>query len=322
MKTAKIISIICWLVTALILIGLVIWFLSGNLFGFRTGLKINMPSFHVGSFENLTGSFNAVSTYEAKVGDVDSLDIDWVSGTATLTPYDGDVVKIIEYAQRELADNEKFVCSVSGGTLEVKYHTPGWHTRSITKKLEVFVPMTLADKLDVLDLDATSAEVSISGFKTKTVFVKTVSGTADLSDISADTMDVSSISGTIKIKILTAAKLTTGSVSGKIELTGVTADNLKSGTTSGGQEFEGTFKDVETSSVSGEIYITGSVDPDRIFYHTTSGGITVTIPGSTDPVVSYSTVSGRYSSDIPLRIGNSGTYRFESVSGDIRLKAA
>ena len=83
MKTAKIISIICWLITALILIGLAIWFLTGNLFGFNTGFKINIPSFRVGSFENLTGTFSAVGTFEAPAADVDSLDIDWTAGRVT-----------------------------------------------------------------------------------------------------------------------------------------------------------------------------------------------------------------------------------------------
>ena len=94
MKTAKIISIVCWLVTALILIGLVIWFLSGNLFGFRTGFKFNIPAFHIGSFERLTGPFNAVGSFEAPAGDVNSLDINWVAGSATVTPYDGDTKKV------------------------------------------------------------------------------------------------------------------------------------------------------------------------------------------------------------------------------------
>ena len=322
MKTAKIISIVCWLVTALILIGLVIWFLSGNLFGFRTGFKFNIPAFHIGSFERLTGPFNAVGSFEAPAGDVNSLDINWVAGSATVTPYDGDTVKVIEYAQRELSDNEKFVCGVSGGTLEVKYCTPGWKSINITKKLEVLVPEALAGKLDVLDLDATSADITVSDFSVETFSVKEVSGTADLSGIKAGVSDVSSVSGTIKIEDMTASKLTTGSVSGEIRLTGVTADTLISGSTSGGQQLRGIFKDVEAGSVSGEIDVVSNIDPERMYCHSTSGGITVTIPGNTGPSVSYSAVSGRFSTDIPLRTGASGDYKFNTISGDIHIKAA
>jgi DUF4097 and DUF4098 domain-containing protein YvlB len=322
MKTARIISIVCWLVTALILIGLVVWFLTGNLFGFRTGFKFNLPTFHIGSYESLTGPFDAVGTFEAASGDVDSLDVNWVAGSATVTPYDGDTVKVIEYAQRALSDNEKFICSVSGGTLEVKYCTPGWNMVNITKKLEVLVPKTLADQLDILDVDATSAEVTISDFSVSTLSVKEVSGEADISNISADTSEVGSVSGRIDIKNMTTGKLTMGTVSGEIRLEAVTADVLKSGTTSGGQDFGGTFKDIDAGSVSGEIRVTSSVDPDRMNVHTTSGDIIVAIPGSKDLTVSYSSVSGDFNSDIPVRTGGSGAYTFNSVSGDINLKAA
>ena len=322
MKTAKIVSIVCWLVTALILIGLVIWFLSGNLFGFRTGYKINMPFFHISSFESLTGPFNAVGTFEATVGDVDSLDINWTAGEVTVTPYDGDVVKVIEYAQRELSDNEKFICSISGGTLEVKYCDPGWNRTNLTKRLEVLVPTTLADKIDVLDVAATSADVIISNISVNTFNLKEVSGNSEISNIKTATSGVHAVSGTIDIEIMTTRTLTMGTVSGEINLTNVTADTLIANSTSGDQDFDGTFKSVDAGSVSGEIRVTSSIDPDNMKIGTTSGGITVTIPGTTDPVVSYSTTSGDFNTDIPIRTSGSSDYRLTSVSGSINLKTA
>jgi DUF4097 and DUF4098 domain-containing protein YvlB len=193
---------------------------------------------------------------------------------------------------------------------------------NVSKKLEVLVPRTLADKLDVLDVNATSADVTISDFSVNTLNVHETSGDSEIANINADSSEIKSVSGTIGIESMTTAQLTMGTVSGEIYLTDVTADSLKANTTSGGQEYGGTFKSVDAGSVSGEIRVTSSIDPDDMKIGTTSGSITVTIPGNTDPVVSYSSVSGRFNSDIPVRTGGSGDYSFKTVSGNINLKAA
>ena len=172
-----------------------------------------------------------------------------------------------------------------------------------------------------MDVSVTSANITISDFMVNTLNIREVSGKADISDIKANMSAVESTSGSIDIVNMTTQKLTIGAVSGGIYLSGVTADILISGTTSGGQELSGTFKDVDAGSVSGAIRLSSSIDPDKMFCHTTSGSITVTIPCNTDPTVSYSTVSGRFRSDIPLRFGGSGNYKFKTVSGNIYLKA-
>jgi hypothetical protein len=322
MSTTKLVTLICWIVVAVVVIGLAVWFLTGNLFGFRTGFKVNMPSFNIVSFENLTGPFNPAGSYETSVGNVDSLDIDWVAGSATITPYDGDVIKVTEFAQRDLNDSERFVCGVSGGTLEIKYCAPGVTFNLLTKKLEVQVPKSLADKLHILDVEATSADLKISDFRADTFSVSETSGTSDIANISAATSDVHSVSGTIDIENLTTTGLTLKTVSGEIQLSNVTADSVTAKTTSGGQELAGRFLNVDAGSISGEIRVTSSVDPDTMKVGTTSGGITVTIPGTDSLTVSYSTVSGHFNSDIPVRTSGSADYHFSSVSGSINLRAA
>ncbi len=322
MKTAKIVSIVCWLVTALILIGLAIWFLTGNLFGFRTGFKLNTPAFGIDIIDNLTGPMNEVGTYTVPADGIDTIDVNWISGAASITPYDGDTIKITEYARRDLNDNEKLVYNVSGGKLEIKYISPSLRINMISKNLELLVPKSIANKLDKLNINATSADLNVSDFEVKLFEVHETSGESELINIKATTADVHSISGTIDITAMTASDLNMSTVSGEIFLTDVTADTVKSGTTSGEQEFSGTFKDIDAGSVSGEVNIASSVDPDKIFCHTTSGDITVALPGASDLTVSYSTVSGDFNSDIPVKTGGSASYRFTSVSGSIYLRAA
>lgn len=322
MKTAKIVSIVCWMVTALILIGLVLWFLFGNLLGFRTGLNVNNPFGNI-SIDNVSGPFNVVGSYTVPIDGVDSIDVNWVAGEVSITPYSGDVIKLTEYARRDLKDNEKLVYSVNSGTLDVKYLSSTITINMMTtKKLELLVPEALANKLNELNVSATSADLNVSDFQTKSFEVHETSGDSDIANIKADSAYVHSVSGTINITAMTTSELDMATVSGEIILSEVTANTLLTHTTSGGQRLGGTFKDIDAGSISGEITISSSVNPDRINCGTTSGGIVVTIPGSSDLSVSYSTVSGKFSSDIPVRTGGLAAYNFSSVSGSIHLKAA
>jgi len=309
------------MVTALILIGLVIWLVSGSLFGLKSGFHISNPFSSI-SIDNLTGPYNAVGTYTVPADGIDSIDVSWVAGEVTITPYSGDVIKLTEYARRDLKDNEKLVFDTSGGKLEVKYVAPSLRINMATKKLEMLVPEALAKKLSQLNVNATSAALKISGFEVKSFDVHETSGDSDISGIKTDSADIHSVSGTINITGLTAAELTLGSTSGELNLSGVTADAVTADTVSGAQLFSGTFKDVDAGSVSGEISVISTVNPDKIDCGTVSGGITVTIPGGTDLTVSYKTTSGRFTSDLPVKTGDSANYTFSSVSGSIHLKAA
>ncbi len=320
MNKTKMVTIICWLVTALVLIGLVIWLITGNLFGFKTGFTLNMPTFHIGSYEELTGPFNEVGNYTVEADNINSLNVDWVSGEISITPYDGTNIKITEYARRELDEKEKLAYNVSGNTLNIEYTENALNFNLLTKKLEVFVPQELADKINRLFVNATSAELTVSSFTVQELEIHETSGTSDLTNIQSDTAGIYSVSGEINLTGLKTSQLTMSTVSGEVTLSDVTADIVICDTTSGDQYFEGTFKSLDLNSVSGELSIVSSIDPDEIRCDTTSGDITLTIPGNDDVVVSYSTVSGDFGSEVPVITAGSAAYNFNTVSGDMHIK--
>jgi DUF4097 and DUF4098 domain-containing protein YvlB len=323
MSTTKLVTMICWIVVAVVMIGLVIWFLTGSLFGIRTGFKINTPVFNIGSFDNLTGPYNEVGSYTVTAESVKSIDVKWVSGAVSVTPYDGDVIKITEYARRSLKDEEKLTYDVDGsGKLVVQYTKPGINMNMVTKKVELLVPKSIANELNQLNVNAVSADLKISDFSVKSFGINETSGESVVSNIKSDNAEVHSVSGEITLTNMTASRLTLGAVSGEIKLDGVTADFVKANTTSGEQFLGGAFKSVDASSVSGEIFVTSSVTPGSMNCGSTSGSITVTIPSGSDLSVSYHTTSGHFHSSIPVKTGGSADYRFSSVSGDIWLKAA
>lgn len=322
MSKTKIITLICWLITALILIGLVVFFLTGSIFGIRTGLNIQFPTINFGGFENLTGPYKEINTYTVPADGLDSISVDWTAGEIGITPYDGDTVKLTEYARRDLKDNEKLAYNISGSTLEISYHTRSLSIGMPEKKLELLVPQPLAHKLNLLKVNCTSAELKVGGFDVQTLDIAETSGTAEISNIKSSAADIHSVSGTIRITGLTASALTLRTVSGEISLTDVIADTLTSNTTSGWQNLSGSFKSIDAGSVSGEISVISGVVPEKMRFGTTSGDIVVTLPKGGDYTVSYSTVSGNFRSEVPVITAGSAPYVFKTVSGNISLKAA
>ena len=318
MKTAKIVTIICWLVTAIILIGLAVWFLPGSLFGIDSGFNFN-----IGTLEDLTGPFDKVGSYTLEDDSIDSISVDWVAGEISITPYDGSDIVITEYARRELSENETLAYAVNSGTLEIKYESKALNFNMLTKKLEVLVPQSLAEQLSRLNIDSTSAEITAAGFSVSTLEINQTSGSISLTDIQSDTAELNTTSGEILTNGLTASKLTLDAVSGDIVLTDTYADTVICGTTSGNQQFEGLFNTLDLSSVAGDIDITSSVNPDNIECETTSGNIRMTLPGDNDLSVSFSTVSGDFYSEVPVTTGgNNASYYFDTVSGDLKITVA
>jgi DUF4097 and DUF4098 domain-containing protein YvlB len=321
MKTTRIITMVCWIIVAVVLIGMAVWFLTGSLFGIPTGFRFGNFGFNIG-IGSFTGPYNEVGTYSVPAGSIDSLDVDWVAGAVTIRPYDGSDIKFTEYAQRALDDKEKLQYDVSGDTLSIRYKNSDFINIMIAKKLEVLVPAELAEGFDKLLLDATSAEAAIDSFTVDTIEIEETSGEVALSNIASGTLRVHSTSGTISVANSTADDMVLDTVSGEIELTNVVTVNVTADTTSGEQTMTGSFGKVDAESVSGEIAIRSSTAITDLFCDTVSGGVSVTVPESENLSVSYSTTSGDFSSEIPVLLKDgSATLRFNTVSGSISIYA-
>ena len=337
MKTMRLVTIICWVVTAVALIGLAAWFLTGRVFG------IGRDRWSIGStLESLTGSFEAAGTYNVSMDNVDSIYIDWVAGDVDVTPYDGNDIRITEFARRELEDDEILTYSISGGTLTIKFDNRDFSLgRTLTKKLEVLVPSTLIENFDkftvdsvsgsvnvknanagAFKIDTTSGSVSVDNVNAGTFKIDTVSGSTRLSNISSTAVEVSSTSGSINMSSVNTDYIKMNSISGSAHLTDVNAKTLISSTTSGDHDLLGVFNNVDIDSISGRVTITSAVVPESLKIGTTSGNITVTVPDGGAVSVSHSSVSGKLNSDIPIILqGKDPQFRFSTISGEVKILA-
>jgi len=97
------ITIVCWIVAAMALAGLAIWFLTGTVFGLRSD-RLNGSNWgsrwsfglNIGGIDALSGPFEEAGSYTAGTAGVKSINIDWVAGDITVNPYDGGNIKITE----------------------------------------------------------------------------------------------------------------------------------------------------------------------------------------------------------------------------------
>ena len=346
MRTVRFITTVCWVVTALVLAGLALWFLTGSMFGIKLGgTNGGLVGFGFSGIESLTGPFVEAGTYSVPPGSITSLDVDWVSGEVTVVPYDGNEIKFTEYAQRELQENEKVKFDISGNTLKIKYLDNQSWVRIVTKKLEVFIPTELSQNMDSLIVNSASADIRVEGMITSNMKLDSVSGAIRLSEItvaklssdtvsgsidytyvSADTVRVNSVSGNVKMNNCTANKLKTDSTSGDNFISGsfedisidtisgnsVINNSYSSGvisadSTSGDMELTGSFRGMNLDTMSGKITVVSSMVPIEFDAETTSGNVILTIPNEGTVSVNHSAASGKLTSDIPVTMVNRGS---------------
>jgi len=367
MRAIKVLTVICWLIAAIALTGLAIWFMTGTIFGIGSARwnneegGRNVPfGVNIGNWEALTGPFEIDGVYNIGTDGVKSISIDWVAGEITVKPYDGDDVKITEYAQRKLSSDEKIHIANYGSTINLKYREKNNWTNMPRKKLEVLIPRSLCDNLHSLQIDSISGSVNADEITAEIFRVETTSGSIHIGDISsekftlnsisgsitatsvsADDMKIESSSGSVHVNSSSAKTLDCETISGSISVNGSfdwTKLNSTSGrqsldnsahastlyveTISGSQELSGSFSSVKLDSSSGSIKITSTIVPSSLHVEAISGGVTITVPGGEPVTVRQSTISGRFSSDIPVILQNGESqFNISTTSGSIRIYA-
>jgi DUF4097 and DUF4098 domain-containing protein YvlB len=85
-------------------------------------------------------------------------------------------------------------------------------------------------------------------------------------------------------------------------------------------EISGAFESVKTESISGSISVRSLSVPDTLEADTTSGSITISVPNEGSITVHSSSMSGRFSSDIPVVMqSQNAQFVFSSISGSVKI---
>ena len=299
---------ICGIVTALVLIGLVVWVVVGSAFGGggwgrqgRTFINIG----NIGGFESLTGPFEETGRYSISPSGVDTIDIDWIAGEVTVIPHGGTEIIVTEYAQRELRDNERFEVRADGNRLRISYVERGIvRNIRVVKRLQVLVPTELSESMRELSINSVSGAIVVDGITADMLETNSTSGATEIRG-DFQRADLTSISGAVRME--------NSAMNSRADVSNV----------SGATNISGIFDRVDISAISGSVTMRSEAIPGSTDISTVSGSVTVLLPDTGESLsINHSSVSGRLSSDIP-HVATSGRAQLDisTVSGGATVQA-
>ena len=148
---------------------------------------------------------------------------------------------------------EKLEIDGGGDHLDIQVHYPqssGWfggNGKSGPTRLDIKVPRAV-----VLDLEAVSADIEVSGIDSQGLDAESVSGNVSI-DARAREASISSVSGDLELRI-DAQDLRVESVSGNITATGDISGSLRAEVVSGDIDITaGELREIRLSTVSGDV---------------------------------------------------------------------
>lgn len=264
------------------------------------------------------------------VEDVNSLDIRLANGDVELGRTDGpDILIEIEGDAQDiktmLKDNGVLSITQGNTASAVFLFMRGMRRTNV----EIRLPQKVWENVGV---STTNGDISIEdGLECAGLKVSAASGDLDMERVFGESMELKLCSGDIAAHGLTGS-LYAESKSGDIEISG-TLDRCEMFSASGSVEFAGVCTELTGSSTSGDVELRLEQLPQKGKGSSISGDCEIVVPSGQGFHLSYRTVSGSFSTDIPLAgrlekktgdvfYGESaeGELSLSSVSGDIRVR--
>lgn len=278
-------------------------------------------------------------TFDLEEYPIDSLDINWLTGSVTVGISPDDQVHVTERSSKELDESERMKVEISGGTLSIRWDGQwfrkfinidfGWFNRP-DKELEVLLPRDAAQALVTVDVSNVSDTLDVTGCSAEEISVSSVSGAVSLSACSAEKLDANTTSGAVSITDASASEsMSVNTVSGLMELTGVTAGELHLDTVSGGCRMGGQAQELSVSTISGDVTASLQAQPVDVDMDSVSGALKLELPSGAAFTVEHDSVSGSFSCEFPtedlgghrLRCGSGGAdIRMNTTSGSMDIR--
>ncbi len=291
-KQSALIRIIAWSVVAVVLVGVLVLGLTGNL-GSGIG-GFSLFGINLGSHYADAGKYQAGSG-EIPAQKIQDLEINWLDGNVEIEVYDGDTVQFSETSSRKLSEKNQMHYYNKNGKLIIQYQKSftglfNFINTGRDKELTVKIPESIAGDFGEVRVDTVSADTVVSG-----------------------------ISG---------GKFRFDSTSGGIHLEECSASELVTDTTSGSVTADGSYGEVEFDTVSGNLNLSSEICPSRINADGVSGSVTLYLPENEGFTYKSDSVSGTLTCEFQVSQGeDKGTYKngkakfsFDSVSGDVEIK--
>lgn len=255
-----------------------------------------------------------VNTSQCPLSALEKLDVNWISGSVEIAPWDGDYVEVSERSRKPLEERQKMRVYVSDARkLTVRFTAQqnnyggvlgkGWNIGGFMmsgKHLTVKIPRDLCGQVEALKIHSMSASVSVAELTGESFAVDTVSGAVHASALRAEQMKLHSVSGRVDATGSSAEKLQLSSVSGVVAGSGLAAEKAKFSSVSGAVLVHANAESFEVSTTSGKAELRVDQCPEKARLTSVSGKVAMVMPENDGFTVGYKSSSGGFSSDFPL----------------------
>lgn len=244
---------------------------------------------------------------------ISGLAVRWVKGKVNITLVDGPTqeIKITEYANEPLAQEDRLALSSSGGVLQIKWKDEfvslKWLNR-LKKNLHIEVPKALAADMQTLSCDTAVGDITVKALQAETMRLASAAGNITVTDCTGGNLSVNSVSGILRLKQISCESLLFSSDTGDILAEEVKAEKINYATTSGIVELKGiSAENLTGRAVSGKADISCEKPPQEMALESVSGNISVCLPKVAGFRIHCASISGKFFSDFPIEPGKSDT---------------
>ncbi|WP_099204000.1 DUF4097 family beta strand repeat-containing protein [Scatolibacter rhodanostii] len=293
---------------------------------------------------------NFTYEYELKTNSLDFLNVDWRSGSIELIPVDVPEpaqsdeesppdfsVHIFEKSNRKLSEEEQVQATLQNGGLEISWKQKKKLLPFLNfdlgfdftqKNIQVEIPRYVYNSMNEINCENVSGKILIYDISPDKLKAETVSGNLNIHQIESNRIMLSSVSGEVHAEGLRAEEVELSATSGKISAEDISVTHLNAEGVSSLVHLQGKIKNINASTISGEIRIESELCPEESDLETVSGAISLAIPKNSAFTASYESVSGRFNSDFSGRYeeesqfivgGGSASFAFSTISGNIKL---
>jgi len=333
-KTVLIIAIIC------IALSVLLFGVGAMLGGTRLSEGVDTEIFginvHMGKDGVYTeGTADLESTgYETTAEfteEIDAIEVNWTSGEIKFE-FGGENITVRESSDRIIDDENVMVCSIENGTLKIHYHAPRVNIVSFggdNKDLTVTIPESLAGNIKHIDIDSTSADITIGGFELDGLSISSTSGSAFVTELSAGDFVFGATSGDLTLENCSFGFFSAQTTSGCMYVTDVSAGYAGFDGTSGDVIAKNcSFGKAEAESTSGNISMSLNSVPSEFDADTTSGDVELFLPENAEFELEFDRTSGELELDFAAvkhgdeyTVGNGrNEINIETTSGDAYIK--
>ena len=274
------------------------------------------------------------NAYPASVGGpVNSLRIEWVNGPVEIRLWDGETIRVAEYAGRPLEEGERMELQEENGCLHIRWNREKTFRGKIFLQKHLVVDLPKNASLGDIRIDNVSGGTYLSGLQGDGIRVTAVSGPIMCWNLRGEILRIETVSGGISLYGVSSRELRVSGTSGRVYLEGFAAEQLRVETVSGAVTAQGNGEDLNLSTISGALTLQVEQYPKRVKLKSVSGKVTMLLPQQDlGFYVEYSSISGGFSTQFPLTgelgkrkgkviYGQGGAkFRIDTVSGRIELR--